>query len=86
MTVDRRLTPVSQNGDIYDFGQNHAGVIHLTVQAEAGTVITVRHAELLGLDGGLFTENLRTAKQTLVLTCKGGISDFVPQFTYMGFR
>lgn len=86
VTVDRRLTPVSQNGDIYDFGQNHAGVIHLTVQAEAGTVITVRHAELLGLDGGLFTENLRTAKQTLVLTCKGGISDFVPQFTYMGFR
>lgn len=86
VTVDCCLTPVSQNGDIYDFGQNHAGVIHLSVRAKPGTVITIRHAELLGLDGGLFTENLRTAKQTLTLICKNGISDFVPQFTYMGFR
>lgn len=31
---------------LYDFGQNLAGVIRMTVQAKAGDVITIRHAEV----------------------------------------
>lgn len=83
---DCRLAPVSMNGSIMDFGQNHAGVLHLIVEAEEGTVITVRHAEILDRDGGLFTRNLRKAKATLKLTCKAGVNEFQPRFTYMGFR
>lgn len=83
----QRLTPVSQSGGVYDFGQNHAGLIHLTVEAAKGTVITVRHAEILNRDGSLFTRNLRKAKATLTLVCgKDGVNAFSPLFTYMGFR
>ena len=83
---DCRLAPVSVHGDIYDFGQNHAGVLNLIVEAEAGAVITVRHGEILDACGGLFTKNLRKAKATLTLSCKAGTNVFTPCFTYMGFR
>lgn len=75
-----------RQGNIYDFGQNHAGVIHLAVKAKKGTVITVRHAEILDRQGHLFTANLRTAKQTLTLVCRDGENVFDPRFTFMGFR
>ena len=82
-----RLAPTLKSGMIYDFGQNHAGVVHLMVEAERGTVITIRHAEILDRDGGLFTKNLRRAKATLTLTCgRDGLNEFSPRFTFMGFR
>ena len=87
VTEDQRLIPVKKQGKIYDFGQNHAGVICLSVRAAKGTVITIRHAEILTNDGKLFTENLRKAKQTLTLTCgNSGLYEFQPKFTFMGFR
>ena len=84
---DCRLTPVLRNGSIYDFGQNHAGVLQLTVKAKRGTTITVRHGEILDESGRLFTKNLRGAKQTLTLVCgHDGENFFAPRFTFMGFR
>ena len=84
---DSRLSAEKISDNIYDFGQNHAGVINLTVKAEKGTVITVRHAEILDSEGGLFTKNLRSAKATLTLICgRDGVNEFTPRFTYMGFR
>lgn len=84
---DSRLQPISQKGSIYDFGQNHAGVIQLCVKARRGTTIAIRHGEILADDGTLFTKNLREAKQTLTLVCgTDGMNVFKPQFTFMGFR
>lgn len=84
---DCRLTPVFRNGSIYDFSQNHAGVIQLTVKAKRGTTVTVRHGEILDESGRLFTKNLRGAKQTLTLICgSDGENFFEPRFTFMGFR
>lgn len=84
---EQRLTPTVQKGGIYDFGQNHAGVLHVVAEAAKGTVITIRHSEILNRDGGLFTENLRSAKATLTLVCgQDGINEFSPCFTFMGFR
>lgn len=84
---DCRLVPISQDGCIHDFGQNHAGVLWLTVKAKQGTVITVRHGEILDENGRLFTKNLRGAKQTLTLICGAdGENSFTPRFTFMGFR
>lgn len=84
---DSRLTPTKISDNIYDFKQNHAGVINLSVNAKKGTVITIRHAEILEGKDGLFTKNLRKAKSTLTLICgKEGINEFSPRFTYMGFR
>lgn len=88
---DGRLHIVSQNKVnntiVYDFGQNHAGVIHIIVDAPKDTVIRIRHGEILNEDGSVFTKNLRAAKQELVLTCgKDGVQEFIPEFTFMGFR
>lgn len=57
---------------IYDFGQNFAGVVEFTATAPEGTVIKLRHGEVLnqdldgkgsgmdGAEGTLYTENLYT--------------------------
>ncbi len=88
---DQRLVPVSSHkmndGTVYDFGQNHAGVLHMVVDAPRGATITIRHGEILNEDGSLFTKNLRKARQQLTLICgEDGVQDFLPRFTFMGFR
>ncbi len=87
VTEEQRLTPVSKDGRVFDFGQNHAGLLVVEADAPAGTVITIRHGELLDNHGELFTDNLRSAKQTLTLICgRDGVQTFEPRFTFMGFR
>ncbi|MCM1113860.1 MAG: glycoside hydrolase family 78 protein [Clostridium sp.] len=91
VTEDCRLKYISKNkisdSTVYDFGQNHAGVLHLTVSADKGTVIKIRHSEIINEDGTLFTKNLRKAKQELTLICgTDGVQEFMPEFTFMGFR
>lgn len=85
-----RLLPVSCHktgqGLVYDFGQNFAGVVDLTLTGKAGQVVTVRHAELLNPDKTLNTAFLRTAKATAVYICKDGRQQYSPKLTYMGFR
>jgi len=72
---------------VLDMGQNMVGWIRFRVTAPAGTTITLRHAEVLDKAGNLYTENLRTAKQTITYTAKGGAQEvFQPHFTFQGFR
>ena len=49
---------------IADFGQNLPGWLRIAVDGPAGTCVRVRHGEVLTADGCLYTENLRTARQT----------------------
>ena len=77
---------ITKNGTlIYDFGQNFAGVISIKVNAKSGQEIRFRHAEVL-MDGELFTEPLRTAKQEIVYIAKEGVQTYSPKLTYMGFQ
>ena len=73
---------------IIDFGQNIAGVLSIAVPAEAecGTVITVKHAEELDEDGHLFTEPLRQAVCTDKFICSGAPQQWMPRYTFHGFR
>ena len=89
-----RLRPVkilhSPKGEtILDFGQNMVGWVRLRVRGPQGTIITLRHAEVLDQQGNLYTENLRLARQTTRYTLKG-LTDadeiFEPHFTFQGFR
>ena len=84
--VDPTLLPNAAEGIIYDFGKNFAGILHIELDAPAGTRVVVRHAELLTDDGTLSTENLRTAKAQIIYVCKNGPQSYEPLFTYMGFR
>jgi alpha-L-rhamnosidase len=90
------LTPVAEprrlGGDmgakwIFDMGQNMVGRLRIKVSGDAGTTVTLRHAEMLNPDGSLYTTNLRSAKQTDRYTLKGeGEEVWEPRFTFHGFQ
>lgn len=72
---------------VFDLGQNFAGVPRLTVRGRPGQKITIRHAERLAPDGGIYTVNLRSADATDVYICKGdGIETWSPRFTFHGYQ
>lgn len=72
---------------LLDMGQNMVGWMKFRLTAPAGTTVTLRHAEVLDKDGNFYTENLRSAKETIRYTAKGrGTETFEPHFTFQGFR
>jgi alpha-L-rhamnosidase len=72
---------------IVDMGQNMVGWLRLKVSGKKGTVVTLRHAEVLDKKGEFYTENLRAAKCQLTYTLSGeGQETYEPRFTFMGFR
>ncbi|MFL7811977.1 MAG: family 78 glycoside hydrolase catalytic domain, partial [Anaerolineae bacterium] len=78
-------TPAGET--VVDMGQNMVGWLRLKVQGEAGSTVTLRHAEVLDQEGNLYTENLRSAEQTDTYTLKGdGVEVWEPRFTFHGFR
>ncbi len=79
---------VTPQGDtVVDMGQNMVGWIRLKAEGPAGTVIVLRHAEVLDKEGNFYTKNLRSAKQTDTLILSGrGEEVFEPHFTFHGFR
>jgi alpha-L-rhamnosidase len=72
---------------IVDMGQNMVGWLRLKVSGNKGTVVTLRHAEVLDKFGEFYTTNLRAAKCQLTYTLAGsGEEIYEPRFTFMGFR
>ncbi len=72
---------------LVDMGQNMVGWVRIKVTGKKGTVITLRHAEVLDKTGEFYTANLRTAKCQLIYTLSGnGEEVYEPKFTFMGFR
>jgi alpha-L-rhamnosidase len=72
---------------VADMGQNMVGWVRLRTQGPAGSVVTLRHAEVLDKQGNFYTDNLRAAKQTIQYTLKGGaVETYEPHFTFQGFR
>lgn len=92
--VTRDIAPISLSEPkpgvyVYDLGQNMVGWCRLNISdglVPKGTIITVRHAEVLNQDGTIFTANLRSAKATESYTYAGGRAVYEPRFTYHGFR
>ncbi|MEW9870739.1 glycoside hydrolase family 78 protein [Arthrobacter sp. HS15c] len=82
----QRLITTPSGKTIADFGQNLVGWVRLDVHGEAGTTVTIRHAEVLE-DGELGTRPLRTAEATDIYTLRGGDPEtWEPRFTFHGFR
>ncbi|HLZ45928.1 MAG TPA: family 78 glycoside hydrolase catalytic domain, partial [Gemmatimonadales bacterium] len=82
-----RRAPPPSGETIFDLGQNFTGWARLEVHGPAGTVVTLRFAEVLDRDGNLYTANLRRAAQTDRYTLKGGGAEvYEPHFTFHGFR
>ena len=72
---------------IVDMGQNMVGWLRLKVKGDKGTVVTLKHAEVMDKFGEFYTTNLRLAKCQLTYTLAGtGEEIYEPRFTFMGFR
>jgi alpha-L-rhamnosidase len=78
-------TPAGET--VIDMGQNMVGWVRLKVRGPAGTTVRLQHAEVLDKKGNFYTANLRTAKQEVAYTLKGGAEEtYEPRFTFQGFR
>lgn len=78
-------TPAGET--VFDLGQNMVGWVRLKVSGPAGTVVRLRHAEVLDKAGNLYTANLRGAAQTVKYILRGGgLEVYEPHFTFQGFR
>jgi alpha-L-rhamnosidase len=80
------ITPDAAGRHIIDFGQNLTGWLRIRAAGTAGVTVRARHAEALAGDGSLYTDNLRTARQTDEFTLDDGPAVFEPRFTVHGFR
>ena len=82
----RSLTEKHPGVYVVDFGQNLVGWLRLRIRAPRGTCITVRHTEVLDLQGEVWTENLRSALAVDRFICSGEDDVFEPSLTFHGFR
>jgi alpha-L-rhamnosidase len=83
----KTITEPESGRYVFDLGRNMVGWVRLKVEGEAGTKVTLRHAEALNPDGTIYTENLRSARQTDTYILKGdGEEVYEPRFTFHGFR
>jgi alpha-L-rhamnosidase len=72
---------------VVDMGQNMVGWLRLKVHGPKGTVVTLKHAEVMDKFGEFYTTNLRAAKCEIDYTLSGtGEEIYEPRFTFMGFR
>jgi alpha-L-rhamnosidase len=81
------IKSTAQGKYILDMGQNFSGWTKIKVKGKPGDKVTLRFAESLQPDGGLYTANLRDAKATDIYTLKGNEEEcWQPSFVYHGFR
>ena len=78
----------SNGAYIVDFGQNLVGREQFTLNNNIqGTMVAVRHGEMLREDGSLYYDNLRTAvARTVYVSGQNETETFEPEFTFYGFR
>lgn len=82
-----RILTTPKGEKVIDFGQNLVGWVQMKVSGNAGTKVSIYHAEVLDKDGNFYTESLRAAKQMNVYILKGeGVETYEPHFTWQGFR
>jgi len=84
---------------VFDLGQNFAGWDEIQVEGSKGTLLTMRHGEMLndnnglksrgndGPEGSVYIQNLRTAEATGYYRLNGnGIETYHSTSTYYGFQ
>ena len=72
---------------VLDFGQNHSGVLQFRIPGKTGDVAELQCFEVLDAQGNVYTDNLRSAKQTIRYV-KGTEHEetYRPLFTFQGYR
>ena len=76
-------TPAGEQ--VFDMGQNFAGIFTFRVKEPAGTKIHIQTGEVLQ-KGDFYNENLRSAKSEYIYISDGNETVIRPHFTYYGYR
>jgi len=72
---------------VYDFSQNIAGTVSLTLKAKRGQAFRVRYGEMCYKDGSIYVTNLRSAANTDIYVCSGEEAEKITfSHTSHGFR
>lgn len=72
---------------IMDMGQNMAGWLQMKLRGKKGDTVTLKFAETLKPDGGLYIANLRDARVTdKYVIGSSNVETWHPRFVYHGFR
>ncbi|WP_189569782.1 family 78 glycoside hydrolase catalytic domain [Roseibacillus persicicus] len=81
------ITEPEKGRYVFDLGQNMVGYPEIRIPVKKGEKITTRFAEMLNLDGTMYTDNYRKAKSTNFYTAaETGTITWKPTFTFHGFR
>lgn len=79
------VTPKGQR--VIDFGQNLTGWVAFSARGRRGDRVVLKHAEILDSTGNFYTENMRSARNTIEFILKGeGEERYESHFTFQGFR
>ena len=91
--IHKEIKPVSitefEDGYIYDFGVNEAGLCRLHINGTPGQRVVTSHFEIM-VDGKPYYKNIRydgcERAQEDEYICAGGEATHLPRFMYHGFR
>ena len=91
ITEHDRITPLAlirtpKGERVIDFGQNMTGYVEVSIKANRGDRIVIRHAEVLDRDGNFYNDNDRTARNEMTYICSGEQDVFKPAYSVQGFR
>jgi alpha-L-rhamnosidase len=82
-----KVTTLANGDAVFDMGQNMVGWTRLKVHGPRGKTVHLQYAERLNADGGVYTENLRSAEANDTYILSGHDTEvFEPSFTFHGFR
>lgn len=81
-----RIFTDTRGETIVDFGQNLAGIVKFTIQAEEGREVGLEHSEVLNENGAFIMNVAGMAKQYDAYILPGDRVTVQPEFTYHGFR
>ncbi len=76
-------TPAGE--EVFDLGQEFAGLFTLRVHEPKGTKILIQTGEVMQ-KGNFYNENLRSAKSEYIYISDGEEHILMPHFTYFGYR
>lgn len=91
-----KVNKMSELKSVYDLGRNIAGISRISVKGERGTVIRLKHAEMIAKDGNVNMANIdvhyrptddKDPFQTDIYILNGdSVETFWPHFNYKGFQ
>ncbi len=88
----KKVTKLSKDISIFDFGKNLTGFCYLTVSGAPGSKVTLLYSELLAENGDVYRDNITCyihgdiAQQDIYLHGNTETFTWHPKFVYHGFR